>query len=104
MRMINPTIDNKYVLAVPMSLSGKWNICANTTSAAMDASAKKKDGIPILNMDTNEICEGFKGYEKELMIEKIAKNKENIFLYRNRVAERVMLLISRLPSETISLR
>ena len=102
MRMINPTIDNKYVLAVPMSLSGKRNICANTTSAAMDANdvkdagnarktvcvikwpdclssfaskARKKDGIPILNMDTNEICEGFKGYEKEMKIEKTANNK-----------------------------
>ena len=55
-------------------------------------------------MDTSEICDGFKGYENELIIEKTAKNKENIFLYRNRVAERVMLLMSRLPSETISLR
>ena len=44
MRMINPTMDNKYVLTVPMSLSGKWNICANTTRAAIDTNDVKDAG------------------------------------------------------------
>lgn len=76
------------MLAVPISLSGKLNNCANNTSAAMEtkevkdagnarssvwvikcplclpslaSKARKKEGIPMLNMDTRDIWDGFNG-------------------------------------------
>ena len=87
-KIIKPTIDNKYVLAVPISVSGNLNNLANKTSAAIDkkdvkeagkarikvcvinlpfcfpsffSKARKKEGIPILNIDTKDIWDGCNG-------------------------------------------
>ena len=87
-RIKNPTTDNKYVLAVPISTDGNSNNCANITSAAIvnnDVNAAGKDlinvlfinlpscfyslgskasknaGIPILNIDTNDTWFGSSG-------------------------------------------
>ena len=80
-KTIKPTIDNKYVLAVPISELGRLNNSANDTNAAIDTNevneagkalksvceikcpdcfvsfaskAKKNECIPILNIDTIE--------------------------------------------------
>ena len=87
-RIIKPTMDKRYVLAVPISASGRLNNWANNTSAAIEtkdvreagnalrsvwvmkcpfcfpslaSNARKKEGMPMLNMDTRDIWDGFKG-------------------------------------------
>ena len=52
------------------------------------SSASKKPGKPIVNILISEICAGSNGYVRKKTAEKTAIRTENIFLTRNRDAER----------------
>ncbi len=64
------------------------------------SSASKKPGTPIVNPVTREICEGSRGYVNIKTAEKTAISSEKIFLTKNRLADRWMLLTTCLPSST----
>ena len=66
----------------------------------LGCNAKKNEGMPIVNIAISEICAGSSGYVTAAMIEHSAIMNEKIFFTRKRLAERSMLLTTRLPSST----
>ena len=126
-KIINPTIASNMVAAVAISSDGSPNTLPHTTSAAiarasvspagrafkntflrnfpsillpLDSMARKNAGIPILNMLISDICDGSSGYVTISTAANSDISSENIFLTRNRLAERWTLLTTLRPSIT----
>ena len=91
----------KSVSAAGMARSmTRWMKCPSMRRL-LGSIARKNAGIPMLNIDTSEICDGVSGYLIILTIVKIESKNEKMFFTKNSVAERSMLLMTRRPSETI---
>ena len=66
----------------------------------LGCSARKNDGIPIVNIAISDICAGSSGYVTAAIIEHNAIINEKIFFTRKRLADRSILFTTRLPSST----
>ena len=66
------------------------------------SSARKKAGIPIVNILIRETCDGSSGYVNIYTTDIRLNKNEKIFFTRNKLAERWILLTTLLPSSTTS--
>ena len=66
------------------------------------SSARKKAGIPIVNILIRETCDGSSGYVNINTTDIRLNKNEKIFFTRNKLAERWILLTTLLPSSTTS--